>query len=82
VNYIVPGSLAQIGNGSAIQPLIGALSDPNPSIRVLAIYALVDLKATEALPRLRQLLSDNEKSNFGKLESVADAARAAIAKLQ
>ena len=82
VNYIVPWSLAQIGNGSAIQPLIGALSDPNPSIRVLAIYALVDLKATEALPRLRQLLSDNEKSNFGKLESVADAARAAIAKLQ
>jgi HEAT repeat protein len=82
VNYIVPWSLAQIGNGSAIQPLIGALSDPNPSIRVLAIHALVDLKATEALPRLRQLLSDNEKSTFGKLESVADAAQAAIAKLQ
>ena len=82
VNYIVPWSLARIGNGSAIQPLTGALSDPNPSIRVLAIHALVDLKATEALPRLRQLLSDDEKSNFGKLESVADAARAAIAKLQ
>ena len=82
VNNIAPWSLAQIGNGSAIQPLIGALSDPNPSIRVLAIYALVDLKATEAVPRLRQLLSDNEKSNFGKLESVADAAQAAIAKLQ
>jgi HEAT repeat protein len=82
VNYIVPWSLAQIGNGSAIQPLIGALSDPSPSIRVLAIYALVDLKATEALPRLRQLLSDNETCNFDKLESVADAARTAIAKLQ
>jgi HEAT repeat protein len=82
VNYIVPWSLGQIGDRSAIQPLIGALSDPNPSIRVLAIYALVDLKATEALPRLRQLLSDNEKSNVYKLESVADAARAAIAKLQ
>lgn len=82
VNYIVPWSLAQTGNGSAIQPLIGAMSDSNPSIRVLAIYALVDLKATEALPRLRQLLGDNEKSNFGKLESVADTAQAAIAKLQ
>lgn len=82
VNYIVPWSLAQIGNGSAIQPLIGALSDPNPSIRVLAIYALVDLKATEALPRLRQLVGDNEKSNFGELESVAHAAQAAIGKLQ
>ena len=82
VNHIVPWSLAQIDNGSAIQPLIGALSDPNPSIRVLAIYALVDLKATEALPRLRQLLGDHEKSNFGKLESVANAAQAAIATLQ
>jgi HEAT repeat protein len=82
VNYIVPWSLGQIGDRSAIQPLIGVLSDPNPSMRVLAIYALVELKATEVLPRLRQLLSDNEKSNFGKLESVADAAQAAIAKLQ
>lgn len=82
VNYIVPWSLAQIGNGSAIQPLIGALSDQNPSIRVLAIYALVELKTTEALPRLRELLGDNERSNFGELESVAHAAQAAIAKLQ
>jgi HEAT repeat protein len=57
-------------------------TDPNPAIRVLATYALVELKAIEALPRLRQLLGDNEKSNFGKLESVADAAQAAIAKLQ
>jgi len=31
---------------------------------------------------LRQVLGDSEKSNFGKLESVADAARGAIAKLQ
>ena len=82
VNYIVPWSLGQIGDRSAIQPLIGTLSDENPSMRVLAIYALVELKATQALPHLRQLLGDNEKSNFGKLESVADAAQAAIAKLQ
>jgi HEAT repeat protein len=50
-------------------------------MRVLAIYALVELKATEAVPRLRQLLDDGAKSNFDKLESVADAARAAIAGL-
>src|SRR5215469_18607586 len=67
VNYIVPWSLAQIGNRSAITPLIASLSDPNPSMRVLAIHALVELKATEALPRLRQLLSDGERSNFGEL---------------
>jgi HEAT repeat protein len=82
VNYIVPWSLGQIGNRSAIKPLIGSLSDPNPSIRVLAIYALVELKATEALPRLRQLLDDNARSNFDKFESVAEAAQAAIGKLQ
>ena len=82
VNYIVPWSLGQIGDRSAIPPLIGSLSDPNPSMRVLAIYALAELKATEALPRLRMLLDDHARSNFGKLESIADAAQAAIAALQ
>ena len=81
VNYIVPWSLGQIGNRSAIQPLIGTLNDQNPSMRVLAIYALEELKAAEALPRLRQLLGDNERCNFDKLESVAQAAQATIAKL-
>ena len=82
VNYIVPWSLGQIGNRSAIPPLIGSLSDSNPNIRVLAIKALVELKATDALPRLHQLLDDNAKSNFDKFESVAEAARAAISQLQ
>lgn len=82
VNYIVPWSLGQIGDASAIQPLIETLTDPNPSMRVLAIYALVELNATQALPRLRDLLGDTAKSNFGSLESVADAARAAIDRLE
>src|SRR3984893_7938571 len=77
VNYIVPWSLGQIAYRSAIQPVIATLSDQNPDMRVLAIYALVDPKATEALPRLRQLLGDNERCNFDKLESVAEAAQAA-----
>jgi HEAT repeat protein len=81
VNNIVPWSLGQIGNRAAIQPLIGTLSDQNPSMRVLAIHALGELKATEALPRLRQLLGDNERCDFDKFESVAEAAQAAIAKL-
>jgi HEAT repeat protein len=81
VNYIVPWSLGQIGDRSAIQPLIATLSDQNPDMRVLAIHALIELKATESLPRLRQLLGDNERCSFDKLESVAEAAQAAIAKL-
>lgn len=82
VTYIVPWALGQIGDPSAITPLIGLLSDQNPSMRVLAIEALVELKATDAVPRLRELLNDSEKANFGKLESVAEAAQAALNRLQ
>jgi HEAT repeat protein len=82
ISAIIPWSLEQIGDRSAITPLIGSLSDPSPGMRVLAIHALVDLKATEALPRLRQLLDDDARSNLGKPESVAEAARAAISQLQ
>lgn len=82
VNYIVPWSLGQIGDPSAIPPLIQELSGSDTNMRVLAVYALADLRATEALPRLRQLLADDAKSNFGKLESVADAAQAAIDRIQ
>jgi hypothetical protein len=38
--------------------------------------------AKDALPGLTSLLNDHEKSRFGNQVSVADAARAAIAKLQ
>jgi len=82
VMQIVPWSLGQIGDKSAIEPLIQTQNDRNTNMRVLVIYALVDLKAMEALPVLRQLMDDNTRSNFGKLESVAEAAQAAIAKLQ
>jgi len=82
ISYIVPWSLGQIGGRSAIQPLIRTLGDKNPSMRVLAIFALVELRATEALPELRRLLGDNDRANFDKLESVAEAAKAAIARLQ
>jgi HEAT repeat protein len=81
VNHIVPWSLAQIGDRSAIRPLIGTLGDMDPSMRVLAIHALEDLKAAEALPKLRELLADDQRCNFDKLESVAHAAQSAIAKL-
>ncbi len=82
INYIVPWSLGQIGDSAATQPLIRTLNDQNPSMRVLAILALAELRATEALPRLRQLLGDNERADFDRLESVAEAAQTAIDKLQ
>ncbi len=82
VNYIVPWSLGQIGDRSAIRPLIGVLGDKNPSMRVLSIYALEQLGATEALPRLRELLDDHQKSSFDRGVTVSEAARDAITKLE
>jgi HEAT repeat protein len=82
VQHIVPWSLGEIGDNRADGPLIEVLDDKDPSMRVLAIYALEKLGAREALPRLRALLGDHEKANFDKQESVAEAAKTAIAKLE
>lgn len=82
VNWIVPWSLGEIGDKSAIRPLIATLSDNSPDMRVLAIYALEQLDAKEALPQLRALLDDNERIHFDGLGTVAKAATAAIAKLE
>jgi hypothetical protein len=82
VQDTVPWSLGQIGDKSAIAPLIQTLNDKNPDMRVLAIYGLEQLNATEALPKLRVLLNDHEKIHFDGLIPVSDAAKQAIAKLE
>jgi hypothetical protein len=79
VDDVVPWSLAEIGDRRAIGPLIGQLERDDPSLRVLAISALEKLNAREALPRLRELLQDIRKSNFGDGTTVAEAAKHAIA---
>jgi hypothetical protein len=82
VNYIVPWALGEIGGPAAIAALITTLDHDNPSMRVLSIYALETLRATDALPRLASLVNDQAKSNFGNQVSVAAAAKAAIAALK
>jgi hypothetical protein len=79
VDYIVPWSLAEIGDRRVIGALIGRLTINNPSLRVLAIGALERLNAREALPGLRALLQDPSKSTFAGGTTVAEAARHAIA---
>jgi HEAT repeat protein len=81
VNWIVPWSLGEIGDRSAVPSLIETLSDHSPDMRVLAIYALEKLGAKQALPQLHLLLNDDEKIHFDGLGTVAEAAREAIAKL-
>jgi hypothetical protein len=79
LNYIVPWALAEIGDPRAISPLLQQLERDDPSVRVVAIDALEKLNAREALPKLRELLEDTRKSNFGTLTTVAEAAKRAIA---
>src|SRR5258708_1555107 len=81
VNWVVPWSLGEIGDKSAIPPLIETLGDDSPDLRVLAICALEKLNAKEALPRLSVLLNDDARIHFDGLGSVATAARVAIANL-
>jgi hypothetical protein len=82
VNWAVPWSLGAIGDESAIPPLVATLRNKTSDMRVLAIDALVQLNAKEALPELHTLLDDNQKIHFDGLGTVAESAKAAIAKLE
>ena len=82
VNHIVPWSLGNIGDKSAIPSLIQTLDDPSPDMRVLAINALETLKAKEALPRLRLLMNDQDRIHFDDMGTVAESAAKAISALE
>jgi HEAT repeat protein len=82
VKYVVPWALGEIGDQDANAPLIDALNDGDPSFRVYVIHALETLGAREALPKLRELLSDPGLSRLGDPVSVSATAKAAIAKLE
>ena len=81
VNYKVAWALGEIGDRAAIPPLLDALHDPSPDMRVASIEALMTLRATDVLPQLRLLLGDNERIHSGNLSTVSESARLAIAKL-
>lgn len=82
VNWIVPWSLGEIGDHAAVAPLIDTLHDFSPDMRVLAIYALQQLRAREAVPELRLLTQDDATIHFDGLGTVAQAAKSAISKLE
>ena len=82
INYKVAWSLGQIGDKSAIPALIQTLDDKDLDIRVVAMYALEQLDAKEALPKMRVLLTDDETIHFDGLGPVSDAAKKAIIDLE
>lgn len=82
VRSVVPWSLAQIGDPRAIGPLLDVLDEDEPFMRVLTIFALETLNATQALPKLRGLLNDNRKTHAGEPITVAEAARRAINRIE
>jgi HEAT repeat protein len=63
VQYAAAGALGKLGDARAIAPLI-AMLEYNPGAAALA---LGDLKATEALPKLSQLLSNSKTHNRNEI---------------
>jgi HEAT repeat protein len=82
LNYKVAWALGHIGDRRAIHPLIETLRHEEALVRISAIQALVVLRAKEAVPHLRGLLDDTRLPSAGDQVSVADTAKAAIAKLE
>jgi len=81
VEDIVPWSLGKIGDARAIAPLMKQLNEKNPRKCELAIFALADLHALEALPRLRELSDSKEAVSLGGFTRLGEAANAAVTKI-
>jgi len=74
-------ALGKIGDPGAVEPLIAALRDPDGGVRRYAAEALGKIGDTRALPELERVAQeDTGKTPWG--ESVADAAREAIARIR
>jgi HEAT repeat protein len=77
IGYNVAWALGQIGDARAIPPLIGALSNKDPLVRVSALQALQALHAKQALPAIEALYSDEAIPNAGDRMPVGAVARTA-----
>jgi HEAT repeat protein len=75
-------SLGEIGDKSAVRPLMETLNDRDTSMRLTTIRALEKLDGREALPELRSVLEEAQMLIvIPGNDLVAKAAREAVAKL-
>ena len=81
VNLVAIGSLAEIDDKRAVDPLTALLAKDDPTVQVLAIRALAKMDAKESIPALYRLLNDKQKSQVGDLISVGAAAQEALTRL-
>lgn len=70
-------SLARMSDKRALKPLVTALHDPNPTVRLIAAQGLGRLAHKAALPQLRQLAVDDSDD---KVRTAAKIAALQIAK--
>jgi HEAT repeat protein len=81
LDYNVAWALGEIGGDAAVNALIGALAGRSPDLRASAILALQKRHVHKALPAIRALLTDSERTHGGALLTVGETARAAVAAL-
>ncbi len=82
INHKVAWALGEIQDDRVIPPLMAALSDSDALVRTNAIQSLERLRAAEAIPRLRAMLSDTALPSAGPRQPVGRAARDALETLQ
>ena len=81
VNHHAAWALGLIGDTRAVAPLISALDDRDALMRISAIQALEALGATEAVPKLKELVNDPALPRAGNRVPVGEVAKTAIHRL-
>lgn len=71
------GVLGHIGDRSVVEDLLPYLEDETDSLRAMAVIALGQIRAAEAVPALAKRLEDEAKPSWSKL-SIAELAQQAL----
>ena len=56
VRYTAARALAEIGDGRSVAPLLTAMSDPDVTVRNIAVESLGTMKATQAIPAIEEFV--------------------------